>query len=123
MPRLDVSRVLTSPWFQTTFTVYRSLKSVDPSNGRTTLTTTGTDIRGVVTQGAGDVLDRLGDAQKIKGAITVHSKFILAAGGGGIDADEIVWQGRRYVVEITSDYSIYGAGFSAAVCSLQALNA
>lgn len=122
MALLDVSDVLTDPDFSDALTVYRSTIAVG-DNGRTTKTTAALPIVGVVTQGGGDILDRTGDAEKIRGSITVHTMFILSAGGGGIDADELDWQGRRYVVDNVSDWSNYGAGFSSAGCTLKPMNA
>ncbi|OYW34856.1 MAG: hypothetical protein B7Z41_00805 [Rhizobiales bacterium 12-66-7] len=121
MPLLDVSDVLSDPMFAQdagAIVLYRSTLSVG-ANGRGTRTTTTKVIPGVVTADTGDILDRTPDGQRIKGSITVHTTYALTDGDGNTDADEIQWNGRRYIVSAVNDYTTYGAGYVCATCDLK----
>lgn len=121
MPFIDVTDVLLDPDFCETFTFIRSTVGTN-SFGEGYTTETSTTQTGVITQGGGDILDRTGDAEKIRGSITIHTMFGLTAGDGTTGADEIVWNGRRYIVDNVSDWSTYGAGFTSASCTLKPLH-
>ena len=121
MPFLDVSEILTDPEFADTVIRYRRTLTVN-GYGEGSATEETATLVAVVTQGGGDVLDRTGDAEKIKGSITVHTTGDLTAGDGTIDADEIAWSGRRYIVDSVSDWSTYGNGYVAASCTLKKLS-
>ncbi len=121
MPLLDVSDILFDPDFADTMTVYRSTQTVG-DDGIAVISTTSEDITGVVTAGKGDVLNRIAEGERISGSIMVHTTYRLTNGDGVTDADELVWNGQRYVVAVTSDYSRYGAGFIAAECHLKPLS-
>lgn len=120
MALLDVSDILDDPDFVDSVTLCRSAV-VTGENGRSTATRIETTIIGVVTQGGGDDLDRTGDAQKIKGSITVHTVSELSAGSPTAAPDEVVWQGRRYIVDSVADWSNLGAGYWAASCVLKSV--
>lgn len=121
MPLLDVSDILADPDFADAFTRYRRTLTVN-GFGEGEIAETSIALVGVVTQGGGDVLDRTGDAEKIKGSITIHTQGDLTAGDGSIDADEVVWNGRRYIVDSVMDWSTYGTGYIAASCTLKKLS-
>lgn len=121
MPLLDVSDVLSDADFSDAFTRHR-FTIVTNAYGEGVRTEATTSLAGVVTQGGGDVLDRTGDASKIKGSITIHTTADLTAGDGTTDADEVEWNGRRYVVDSVMDWSTYGAGYVAASCTLKPLS-
>lgn len=121
MPFLDVSDVISDPDFADTVTRHRLVLSVN-AYGEGSTVSTDTTLVAVVTQGGGDVLDRTGDAEKIKGSITVHTTGDLTAGDGTLDADEVTWRGRRYIVDSVSDWSSYGVGYVAASCTLKKLS-
>ncbi|MFG1399836.1 hypothetical protein [Roseixanthobacter pseudopolyaromaticivorans] len=121
MPLLDVSDVLSDPMFAQdagAIVLYRSTLTVG-NDGRGTRTTTSQAITGVVTSDTGDILDRIAEGQRIKGSITVHTTFRLTDGDGSTDADEIQWNGRRYIVSAVNDYTTYGAGYVCATCDLK----
>lgn len=121
MALLDVSDALLDPDFSDTFMRYRSVVSTN-SYGEGARAETVATLSGVITQGGGDILDRAGDAEKIHGNITIYTLGDLTAGSGTTGADEVVWMGRRYVVDNVSDWSNYGAGFISASCSLKPLS-
>lgn len=116
MPRLNVTRVLSSREFVDRTLVCRRSTQVVGDNGRPTNTTMDTPFSGVVTNDTGDLLVRLAAGSYVKGSILVHSKFPLIDGRPGNDADIVIWQGRSYTVASVNDYSTYGAGFTCASC-------
>lgn len=117
-PLLDVSDVLLdSEFFDFGLVCFRNVQSVD-ATGIASNTTTATPFGGVVTNNAGDLLVRLSEGARIKGSITVHTKFRLTDGADGVGADEITWQGNRYTVSTVGNWSTYGAGFMAVNCDL-----
>lgn len=118
MPILDVSDVLSDPLFADTATVYRNAVTVDPSTARTISTPTSVPILCVVTSDKGRNLQRNPEAALSEGSIIVHSTFFFTEGGNGVDADELDWNGRRWVVVTVDDYSRYGSGFTCAMCRL-----
>lgn len=48
----------------------------------------------------------------IKGAINIHTRFVLTEGDASHQADEITWQGRDYIVLQTKPNLQYGRGFT-----------
>lgn len=121
MPLLDVSDVLADPMFADTLTLYRNTETIG-SNGRTTSTEVSSTFSGVVTSANGKELDRLPEADRVKGGIIVHTIARLVPGGGALAPDEILYHGDRYTVVTINDYSAYGAGFIAALCVLKPQN-
>ncbi|MDE1905294.1 MAG: hypothetical protein KGH75_02430 [Rhodospirillales bacterium] len=118
MPMLDVTGVLFDPDFvDTTLTVARSAQMVG-SNGLATNSPTTTRFVGVVVNDKGDILRRMAEGSRIVGSITIYTKFPLEDGSNGIDADVVVWRGRRYTVSNVLDYSTYGRGVIVASCDL-----
>lgn len=76
---------------------------------------------GVVTAGKGDTLQRTPDGTRAAGNMTVTTTFDLIPNEGGQDADIVVWQGRRYVVQTIADYRNFG--YIQAYCDLLPLAA
>lgn len=117
MALLDVSDIVLDPDFADTLQCIRSTQVIG-TNGRASNTPVTTSFTGVVTQNEGDLLDRIETGQKIKGSITVHSKYPLIEGAPNVTADIVVWKGRQYTVTRLDDYSHFGRGFTAAQCDL-----
>jgi hypothetical protein len=64
------------------------------------------------------------EGARLSDLIDVYYKGQLTAESPGGYADIIVWQGKRYqVFEVVEDFMNYGAGFTKAVCKLEAVNA
>lgn len=119
MPLLDVSDILDDPDFADTFDVIRTHVSVGNDGVAVATTETLIGVVGVITAGLGDVLRRRAEGEQITGSITVHSQVPLVPGEAGQTADIVVYpsgSANRYTVAVTSDYSRYGAGFTAASC-------
>lgn len=121
MPLLDVTDVLYDPMFATSITVLRTTEGID-SNGRGYKgPEVSTTVVAVVIPQSGAVLQRLAEGSNISESITVYTEFRLSASVDGQSADEILWNGRRYVVKNVSDYSQYGRGFMSAVCDFKGM--
>ena len=56
--------------------------------------------------------------QVIGGAILVVTTFRLTQGKTALDADVVLYNGRRYRVTFVDPYTSYGAGFVQAHCEL-----
>lgn len=120
MPLLDVSEVLADPDFNEVLNVIRRQQTID-MHGRAVLTETTFTPYGVVTSGNPDPLLRTVDYEAEKNTIRVHTTFVLIGVQNGVtdyQPDVILWNGNRYLVNKTWDYSKYGAGFIAADCEL-----
>ena len=117
MPRLNVTRVLMSREFVDTSLVCTRNTQTVGNDGIAVNTGADTSFAGVVTNDAGDILKRFGEASYITGSIMVHSKFPLTTGKPGIDADIVAWNGSKYTVTDVADYSTWGAGFTVALCT------
>jgi hypothetical protein len=116
MPLLDVSEILFDPDFADSLVCARNTQTVD-DGGLATDTQTQTPFVGVVTNDQGDILRRFPEGSYVTGSIMVHSRFPLTAGKDGIDADQVMWKGDWYTVFNISDWTTYGAGFTAALCT------
>lgn len=117
MALLDVSEVLSDPDLiePTGLVRVRRTQTVSPqglaSNAEATL-----PFSGVVTAGKGDSLRRTDAGNNAQGNVTVTTTTDLRAEAPGQDADIVVWQGRRYIVESIADYRNFG--YVQAYCDL-----
>jgi hypothetical protein len=121
VPQLDVSDVLLDPDFIYTGIICKRTEVIVGNNGRPQETTISKPFNGVVTTNNGIKMDRRPDGTLIKGAINIHTQFILIPGDKKTKADEITWKGKTYIVAQVSDNSHYGQGFIKAICELKPL--
>lgn len=123
MALIDVSELLTDPDFTNTVTLIRRASTVN-TYGENVMTETQSTITAVV-QGAGtESLERVPEGARLSDLIDVYYKGQLTAESPSGYADIIVWQGKRYqVFEVVEDFMNFGAGFTKAVCKLEAVNA
>ncbi|NNP67546.1 hypothetical protein [Acinetobacter sp. Ac_5812] len=121
MARLDVSDVLLDPDFMDIGIACNRTAVIVGNNGRSQETITTTTFAGVVTTNSGLNMDRRPDGTLIKGAINIHTKFALSSGNTETKADEILWQGKTYIVSQVLDNLHYGQGFVKAICELKPL--
>ena len=122
MALLDVSDIVLDPDFADEMICYRSTQTIG-DNGRAI----NTDPQpltfwGVVTEYDGDILERTAEGDRIRGSITVHSRFVLIEGSPSVTADIIEFRGRKYTVSKVDNYSHFGQGFIAAKCDLLPLS-
>jgi hypothetical protein len=126
MTTLDVTDVLGSPEFQTSFVVHRKNQSVNPANGRAAESYVSgfpSTERGVVYPASGSKMARSPEGESVVADIVVVSKFKLTEGVDGVlQADVVTWNGRDYTVMNTNDYSQYGQGFIEAICVKKTIN-
>ena len=122
MPGLDVSDVLLDPDFMSKGIDCKRTAVIVGDNGRPQTTVTNSKFNGVVTSNDGFKLDRRPDGTVIKGAINIHTRFVLTEGDAGHQADEITWQGREYIVSQTLPNTQYGRGFIKAICILKPIS-
>jgi galactose-6-phosphate isomerase len=116
MAQLDVSEILLDPDFTDSLVCARNTQTVD-DDGIATDATVSTPFVGVVTNDLGDILKRFPEGSYVTGSIMVHSRFPLTAGRDGIDADRVQWKGDMYTVFNIANWTTYGAGFTAALCT------
>lgn len=118
MALLDVSEILFDPDFADTGIICeRSIQAIG-DDGMAINDLTMITFTGVVTPDMGDVLERVDEGERIKGRITIHSRFQLRDGAEGGSADIIVWKGKRYTVSKVSDLGNFGRGFTRASCDV-----
>ena len=118
MALLDVTDVLLDPDFMDTGLVCERIAQTVNDDGMGVNAPTLIPFAAVVTNDSGDILERIAVGERIKGSITLHTKFTLQDGADGLTADVVQWRGRRFTVSNVSDYSHFGQGFVAATCDL-----
>ena len=118
MAFLDVSDILTDPDFMNTGLICERNVQTVGSNGIATNATTIMAFSGVVTSDNGDLLERNPDGERVKGNMTIHTRFPLDDGSAMNAADIVQWRGRRYTVTVVNDWSHFGRGFIVATCDL-----
>lgn len=74
-----------------------------------------TPFNGIVTQDAGQILERTGDGSFVSGSILITTATPLRMAGEDYEADVVVWKKRRYAVNKLGDYQAHG--FNWAVCN------
>lgn len=121
MANLDVSDVLLDPDFMSIGLICTRIAVTVNGKGRPEKTETKHKFNAVVTTNDGDKMDRRADGTLIKGAINIHSRFILTQGDSESQADEVLWQGRVYIVLQVLPNTQYGRGFIKAICELKPL--
>lgn len=123
MALIDVSDLLTDPDFTDTVTLIRRSVTVN-TYGEGVLTETPSSITAVVQGANTETLERMPEGARLSDLIEIYYKGTLTAESASGYADVIVWHGKRYqVFEVTEDFTNYGAGFTKAVCKLEAVNA
>lgn len=118
MPFLDVTDVLSDPDFcDTSLICYRSVQIRDEDNFVTNRPQE-ISFSGVVTVDRALEAKRMAAGQCISGAILIITSFRLTQGQSGLDADVVIYQGRKYRVTFVDPYTSYGVGFVQAHCEL-----
>ena len=121
MANLDVSDVLLDPDFMSIGLICIRITVIVNDKGRPEKTETKHKFNAAVTTNDGDKMDRRDDGTLIKGAINIHSRFVLSEGDSESQADEVLWQGRVYIVLQVLSNTQYGRGFIKAICELKPL--
>lgn len=116
--RIDVTELFTDPDFTNLDLICERNSQTVTGQGLAVNATRQYQFAGVVTNDAGDKLQRGTDGARVTGNINIHTRFRLSDGGATLDADNVIWQGRRYVVSNVLDWSHFGRGFVNAECTL-----
>jgi hypothetical protein len=123
MALIDVSELLTDPDFTNTVTLIRRASTVN-TYGENVMTETQSTITAVVQGANTESLERVPEGARLSDLIDVYYKGQLTAESPSGYADVIVWGDKRYqVFEVVEDFMNFGAGFTKAVCKLEAVNA
>lgn len=117
MARIDVSDALLDPDYIDNLVCVRGEQSVG-DDGIASSAQTEIPFVGVVTVKDPSSLDRTPAGERIRGAITVVTKFQLVDGADGLTADVVRFKGKSFTVAEVGDYSHYGRGFVQATCDL-----
>ena len=122
MALIDVSDLLRDPDFTNVVTLIRRAVAVN-EHGENVMTETPCYITAVVHGDNTETLDKLPEGARLSDVITVYYRGALTAERPGGYADIIVWQGKRFQVkEVAEDFMNYGAGFTKALCVLEAVS-
>lgn len=118
MALLDVTDVLCDPDFIDRGLVCERNTQTVGNDGIATNSVALMPFAGVVTSDNGDLLERSPEGERIKGNMTIHTRFPLDDGSSVNAADIVQWRGRRYTVTVVNDWSHFGRGFICATCDL-----
>ncbi|HFU6516439.1 TPA: head-tail adaptor [Klebsiella pneumoniae] len=128
MPFLDVTDVLLDPDFvDLSLVCHRQVQMVDEDNFPIN-TPQEIPFNGVVTVDRSLEARRMAAGQNINGAILIVTQFRLTQGMPAsdstpeLDADIVLYSGRRYRVTFVDPYTRYGVGFVQAHCELLEFN-
>lgn len=117
---IDVSDLLLDPDFVEESAVSRLTRiAVVNEYGENVISETQTYITASVQAGNGEILKRLPQATQLTDWITVYSKVVLNVDGVGKYPDIIVYKSRRYNVQLLTDFSNWGEGYTRADCLLE----
>lgn len=123
MALIDVSDLLRDPDFTNVVTLIRRSVTVNV-HGENVMTENACYITAVVQGDNTETLEKLPEGARLSDVLTVYYRGTLTAERPGGYADIIVWGGKRYQVkEVIEDFLNYGAGFTKAICVLEAVNA
>lgn len=117
MPLLDVSELLSDPDFADDITVIRSGRTMG-TDGRVVDTPGTYYTYGNVQPTSGASLQQLPEAERVGSFITVVTPFRLLVLTDSTAPDQVIWQDRNYRVKHVNDWSVYGNGFTEAICEL-----
>lgn len=120
MADLDVTDVLDDPDFYSPFVILRALVDISDC-GIAQALSSGISAQGVVWQGGGNGLVRVGEGDYVEGDLAIISRFPLDTGTADTAADIVGYKDRFYVVTNGQAWD-FGQGFTQAVCKLRTLN-
>lgn len=118
MALLDVTDVLLDPDFADYDLQCERTQLEIGEDGVARKTSELTQFTGVVTPDTGETLERSGEGERIKGRITIHTKFALIDSAAGGTADIVHWKSNRYTVSNVSSNLHFGQGFVRASCDI-----
>lgn len=114
MAQIDVSDVVLDPDFQDSFTVIRSIETVD-GHGRGQLTPTPTLAWGVVQAASGRTMELTPDAVRTNEMLEIWTEYGLQEATDQTQADVVLWKGKQFMVTHVDDWTNWGQGYRHAV--------
>ena len=120
MPALDLTFLLSDPDLCEPFTVVRQQQTMNATTGRAVVTETQLQALGSIqpkdTAIGGNVIEQGADASFRAAVLTVHTAFHLRSvteNSSGVVylPDQVIFNGDRYLVTLTNDYTHFGGGF------------
>ena len=116
MANLDVSEVLEDPLFTSAVTLVTVAEDFDSLGNPIWVSGTEKTIQAVVTSDLKEML-RIPEELRIEGSILVRfPSDLVPEGWTGTGFDAIIWNGHKYTVKDTGDYSQFGRGFLRCFC-------
>lgn len=112
---IDLDDVLTDPELGAEALTRVRLDQTVSARGRAVNTETASGFTGIVTQDAGQILERVADGSYVSGSILVTTSTPLRMAGEAVEADLVVWKGTQYNVSKIGDYLAHG--YNWAVCN------
>lgn len=112
---IDLDDVLNDPELGATELTLVRLDQTVSARGRAVNAESQGVFTGIVTQDAGAILERTADASYVTGSIMVTTSTALRVGDDSVEADVVIWQGKRYNVNKVGDYLLHG--FNWVICN------
>lgn len=116
MADLDVSDIILDPDFSQPIVIQRN--RISTVNGIGLSEPYQLQAVAVVVPAGSIELNRLPDAEMVKGRVHIYTQFPLTSGDDGLTADIVLWRGRSYTVSAVDDYTQFGVGFVDATADL-----
>lgn len=123
MAQIDVSELLSDPDFTDLICVVKTQQFAQQNGRALNIETKAPGIVAVVQPASGLAMNMLPQGVRLEGAIQVWTRYALQQPSPTAAADEILWQGFRYVVQTSNEWGNWGSGYIMAVCSLKSLEA
>lgn len=120
MALIDVNELLDDPDFCDPITYDRRTQEVDDNGIASFTTVAGTPLIGSVQPGPPDLLARVPNAANPSMWIRVYTATQLIPHDEALGqyGDVLNWQGKRYQVRTTDDWSNFGAGYTKVLAEL-----
>jgi hypothetical protein len=113
---IDVDELLVDPDFTQLVDIITSIETVNSGGLAVRTLKTDSGVVAIVQSNGGEKLIRLADGSRISDAINIWCRHSLHAATAKTAADIVVWEGQRYVVKVSNDWSQYGIGWFKATC-------
>jgi hypothetical protein len=116
MANLDVSEVLEDELFTSAVTLVPMVQGYDEYGNPKWENGESKTIQAVVTSDLKSML-RFPEEMRVEGSILVRfPSDLVPSGWTGENFDSIIWNGKKYTVKDTADYSQFGRGFYRCLC-------
>lgn len=114
MAEIDVSDIIEDPDFQDSFTIVRSVETVD-QHGRSSLAPTSISAWGIVQPASGRTMELTPDAVRTNAMLEIWTQFGLQEASDTTQADIVLWESKQYMVTHIDPWDNWGQGYRHAV--------